>query len=78
MTNKLKNMSICITGSTNIKRSELKKIIMDNGGSFVSTVNKICTHLIIADPESTTIKANNARELGVQLISEEQFLDMVS
>ena len=76
-TNKLNGVGICITGATKVKRSDLKQIILKNGGSFLSAVNKKCKYLIIADPNSDTVKANTAREMGVELISEEQFFDMI-
>lgn len=77
MNGKLVGKNICITGSTNVKRDDLKKIIIDNGGTFKSNISKDCTHLIIADPSSTTIKANGARNMGIALISEEQFFNMI-
>lgn len=77
MSKTLEGMSICVTGKTNTKRAELKRIILENGGSFASSVNDKCTHLIIADPQSQTVKANTAREMGVNLISEDEFFRMV-
>ena len=73
----LAGMNICVTGKTITKRAELKRIILESGGSFASAVNDKCTHLIIADPNSQTVKANLARVLGVNLISEDEFFGMV-
>lgn len=74
---KLNGYSICITGATNIKRADLQKMIQDNGGDYKSSISKNCTHLIIADVNSQSSKAVAARELGLQLISEEDFLSLI-
>ncbi len=74
---KLNGLNICITGSTNTKRADLKQIIEENGGIFKSSVSKDCTHLIIADPLSTSLKAEGARKNGIKLISEEEFFGMI-
>ena len=77
VSNKLKNMTLCITGTTNVKRSDLIKIIEDNGGTFIGAVNKKCTHLIISDPNSSSSKAENARKLGIKLLSEDDFFALL-
>lgn len=77
MSNKLNGKSFVITGKTSLKRDELRAMIEENGGLYKSAVKEGTTFLIIADPGSTTVKANNARDMGVELISEEQFLSMV-
>lgn len=75
---KLTGKRIAITGSTNMKRAELEKLIADNGGENKSSVNKSCTHLIIADVNSQSSKAVSARKMGVTLISEEDFLNLLN
>lgn len=67
---KLKDMIICITGSTTVKRSDLIKIIGANGGTFKDSVSKGCTHLIIADPTKQSKKTENANKLGIKMIAE--------
>ena len=69
--------SVCITGRTKTARAVLKDLVIEHGGTFMTAVNHKCSYLIIADPDSDTIKANNARELGVKLISEDQFFKMI-
>jgi len=76
-TGKLTGKKICITGSTNLKRADLEKMIQDNGGDVADSVGKNCTHLIIADPNSTSAKAKSARKLNIVLISEDTFLGML-
>lgn len=77
MSGKLVGMNIAITGATNIKRDDLVKIIEENGGTFSSNVGKKTSHLIIADPGSQSSKAVKARDAGVKLISEDDFLAMI-
>lgn len=71
---KLNGKIICITGSTNIKRDDLIKLIIANGGQFKDSVSKGCTHLIIADPTKKSKKTENATKFGIQMISEKEFL----
>jgi len=73
----LAGLSFCITGRTMIKRAQLQEIIEENGGTLIKAVKEGCSYLIIADPTSTTVKANSARDLGVKLISEDEFFEML-
>lgn len=74
---KLTGKSICFTGSMKNKRPVLEKMAADAGGNLKSSVGKGLTFLVIADPNSTSSKAEAARKLGTTLISEDEFLDMV-
>lgn len=74
---KLNGMKIAITGSTNLKRAELEKIIAENGGEYKSSVGKGTTHLIISDINSQSSKAVSAKKLGAKLLTEEDFLKIV-
>lgn len=73
----LTGKSICFTGSMKNKRPTLEKMASDAGGDIKSSVGKGLTYLVIADPNSTSSKAQAARKLGTKLISEDEFLDMV-
>lgn len=73
----LTGKQIAITGSTKNKRADLQKFIADNGGENKSSVSKSCTHLVIADVNSTSSKAVAARKLGIKLIDEESLLNLV-
>jgi DNA ligase (NAD+) len=75
--NKLDGKTICITGSTTVKRDDLITIIKANGGQFKDSVSKPCTHLIIADPTKKSKKTENANKLGIQMISEAEFFAMI-
>ena len=74
---KLTGKSFAITGSLSIKRAEVEKMIADNGGTVKSSVGKGLNYLIIADPQSTSRKAQSARKLGTILIDENHFLGMI-
>ncbi|CAK9252259.1 unnamed protein product [Sphagnum jensenii] len=72
----LTGAKIAITGSTTNKRAFLEQFITDNGGENKSSVGKSCTHLVIADVNSTSSKAVAARKLGIKLIDEESLLNL--
>lgn len=74
---KLTGCKIAITGSTKNKRAVLEKFIIDNGGENKSSVSKSCTHLVIADVNSSSSKAIAARKLDIKLLDEESLLNMV-
>ena len=73
---KLENMSFCITGKLSMKRDDLVKIIEANGGKIAS-VNKNLTYLICNDKDSTSGKSKKAKDLGVTVITEEEFNSMI-
>lgn len=69
--------SVCFTGAMKMKRPLLEKMAADQGAEVKNSVGKGLTYLIIADPNSTSSKAQAARKLGTKLISEEEFMDLV-
>jgi len=69
--------SVCFTGSMKTKRPVLEKMASEAGADVKSSVGRGLTYLVIADPSSTSSKAQAARKLGTTLISEEDFLDLV-
>lgn len=73
---KLSGKSFCFTGAMDYKRSDLEKMVVDNGGT-VSSVKKRLTFLVQADPSSTSSKSVKAKSLGISIISPEEFLEMV-
>lgn len=74
---KLTGKSICFTGAMKNKRPMLEKMAADAGADIKSSVGKGLTYLVIADPNSSSSKAQAARKLGTSLISEDEFLDIV-
>jgi DNA ligase (NAD+) len=73
----LTNKSICFTGAMKNKRPVLEKMAAEAGADVKNSVGKGLSYLVIADPNSTSSKAEAARTLGTNLISEEEFLDLV-
>ena len=61
---------------TKISRTELKKSIEDNGGKVSSSISSKTTYVVAGDNMGPS-KKNKARALGVTIISEDQFLEMI-
>lgn len=76
----LDGKSFCITGSLTHypNRDVLVKAIEDNGGKYVSGVSKKTDYLINNDTTSTSGKNKKAIELNIPIISEDDFLKMLS
>jgi DNA ligase (NAD+) len=74
----LTGKSFCFTGAMEYKRKDLQDMVTAQGGTNLDSVTKNLTYLVIADPNSTSGKAKKARDLGITLISPEQFLEMVN
>ena len=73
----LSGKSFCITGKLNkITRNEAKDLIISMGGQFRSEVTKNLSYLVINDPDSGSSKNAKARDLGVEIITEAEFLEM--
>lgn len=68
-----------ITGAVHIwnNRNELKDFIEANGGKTVSAVSSKTDYLINNDSASGSSKNKKAKELGVAIITEEEFKSMV-
>lgn len=76
----LDGKSFCITGSLTHypNRDAFVKAIEDNGGKYVSGVSKKTDYLINNDTTSTSGKNKKAIELNIPIISEDDFLKMLS
>lgn len=73
----LSGKTIVATGSLkNFTRDSIKQAIKDNGGKISSSVSKK-TDLVIAG-EKAGSKLKKANELGVKVISEEEFLEIIN
>ena len=75
----LAGKTFCITGSVSHykNRGELQKDIEKFGGKVASSVSKNTNYLINNDKESASSKNVKAKSLGVQIISEEDFLCLI-
>jgi DNA ligase (NAD+) len=65
------------TGKSELPRASLTSLVERHGGQVVNTVNKKTNYLVIADVNSNSTKAVNARNLGTELITEQDLLSMV-
>ncbi len=72
----LAGLSFVVTGSLNHfgSRSDLKELIEQRGGRVTGSVTGRTTCLINNDPDSSSSKNRTAKELGVPVLSEEEFL----
>lgn len=77
MSGVLAGKQIVFTGTMVNKRTELEKMAKDAGAEVKGSVGKSIDFLVIADPNSTSTKAQSARKNGTKLISEDDFLAMV-
>jgi len=74
----LAGMSFCFTGTLNtMSRSSAEDIVRENGGTAKSSVTKDLTHLVTNNPESGSGKAKKARDLGIPILSESDFLALL-
>lgn len=69
-----------ITGSVHIwkNRNELKAFIEQNGGKAAGSVSSKTDYLINNDNTSNTTKNKTAKELGVPIITEEEFQELAN
>ena len=74
---KLSNKTFVFTGTLSIKRADASKKVIDEGGIVQDRVTEGLDYLVISDPSSTSSKAQKARKMGIKLISEDEFLDLV-
>ncbi|MEE9409002.1 MAG: NAD-dependent DNA ligase LigA [Polaribacter sp.] len=60
-----------------MSRNELKKAIEDNGGKVSSSISKK-TNFIVAGDNMGPSKLTKAQDLGIEIISEQDFIDKIS
>lgn len=74
----LDGMIFVITGSVHhfANRKALQEVIESKGGKVTGSVTARTTYLINNDTTSNSSKNKKARELGISIISEEEFLNM--
>lgn len=75
----LDGLTFVITGSVNHykNREELKVDIESRGGKVAGSVSKSTSYLINNDNTSTSGKNKKAQELGIKIITEDEFLEMI-
>ena len=77
---KFSGVNFVITGSVEhfANRAEIKEEIEKRGGKVTGSVTSKTNYLINNDTTSTSSKNKKARELGISIISEEEFLKMMN
>lgn len=75
---KLNGMSFCFTGELyTMKRSVAENMVKEAGGSAKSSVVKDLSFLVTNDKTSGSSKNKKAKELGIPVIDEQEFLEML-
>jgi DNA ligase (NAD+) len=74
---KLANKTIVASGKLeNFSRDEIKQVIMENGGKPASSVSKK-TDFLLAGENIGPNKLAKAKELGIVIITEDEFVKMI-
>lgn len=72
----LLGLTFMFTGAMSKSRDEMIAVVEANGGRAMS-VKKGLSYLVAEDPNESSNKLEKARKLGIQVISEEQFWELV-
>lgn len=73
---KLKGLTIVVTGTLpTLGRREIQELIVQNGGKATGSVSKKTSYLVAGEDAGSKLK--KARDLGVPVITEEEFLGMI-
>lgn len=73
----LEGQTVVISGTfERISRTEMKKLIEENGGKNGSSISKK-THLLVAGENMGPSKLKKATDLNVEMVSEEEFLKRI-
>ena len=76
-TDKLKGLSIVVSGVfETVSRTELKKLIEDNGGKVSSSISSKTSYLVAGDKMGPS-KRTKAQNLNITILSEQEFLDIL-
>lgn len=71
-----KNKNVLVTGTlSSYKRNEVKDLLDDLGANVVSSVSKNLDYLIVGSEPGS--KLEKAQKLGITILDEEQFLDLL-
>ena len=72
-------MTFVITGSVEhfANRKELQALIESKGGKATGSVTSKTTYLINNDTQSSSSKNKKAKELGIPILSDEDFLNLL-
>lgn len=72
-------MNFVVTGSVHhyANRNELKAVIEERGGKVTGSVTSKTSYLINNDTASASSKNKKAKELGIPILSEDEFIEML-
>lgn len=74
---KLSGKSFCFTGSLEtMTREQAEDLVTKNGGKVLG-VSKKLSYLVTNEPNSGSLKNKKAQELGIKIINELEFLDLI-
>jgi hypothetical protein len=75
---KLKGMSFCFTGELeSMTRMKAQQLVRDNGGIVKSAVSRGLDFLVTNNPFSGSVKNEQAKALGIKVIGEKEFFDLL-
>lgn len=75
--NKLEGMTILATGTLqNFTRDGIKESVIANGGKYASGVNGKLSFMIVGQAAGSS-KIDKANKLGIKMISEEEYLNLI-
>lgn len=75
--NKLAGKVFCFTGKACLPRPQLQAMAEANGGKCASSVSKNTSYLVTDDTDTGSSKNKKAKELGIPILTSEEFLAMV-
>ena len=76
---KLSNKNIMFTGGFNkMSRSEAKALAEENGAKILGSVSKKLNYLVVGNSKPTKRKIEKAKELNINLLSEEKWYDLLN
>lgn len=74
----LAGKSFCFTGElVTMKRADAEQLVKKNGGTIKSSVTKDLSYLVTNDTTSGSSKNVKAAKLGIPVIDEKQFLELI-
>ena len=76
---KLSNKNIMFTGRfEKMSRSEAKSLAEENGAKILGSVSKKLDYLVIGNSKPTKKKIDKAKELKIDLMTEEKWYDLLN
>jgi len=76
LSNKLEGCSLVVSGLFSIPREELKKVIEQHSGKNVTSISGSTSYLIAGDNMGPS-KLEKANKLGVKILTENEFFEMI-